>query len=290
MLLHLGALPGVREPVGVQPQGGHRGPQPVRQVGDELTLGGEQVLDAGTELVEHATRPLDLRRPGRHDARGEIPRTQTTGGPGKVSRRGGEPGGDPVPDQRRRPEEEQPHPTEEEPGPEHALPEQVVGYERADDSDPVGARDGLEHLHAADGPGAEGPPAFRQLDRRAAGHVRSDDRAVRQVDGRASVAGVDEQHLGLQPREATRPSGEQGDALGVAPTGVDGAVGRDGAGHQAEGDEERDEHHGRHRQPVAQEQAPHGPAGAGEAVVPGVRAPPSSGAVSRTPTPRTRCR
>ncbi|WP_346347332.1 hypothetical protein [Streptomyces sp. YIM 121038] len=84
-------LLGVPQRLRVEPQRGHRGAQPVGEVGGVLAggdaLGGEQVVDAGREPVQLGGDEPQLRRPLRGGAGRQVPGGEPVGGPGQTPRR-----------------------------------------------------------------------------------------------------------------------------------------------------------------------------------------------------------
>jgi len=171
-------------------------------------------------------------------------------------------------------EEHGAHPGQHRPGARHALGEDLVRDERPHHGDPGRPSDGQKDLHTPRRVGGERPSGRGEFDGLRRRGVRLTDHApVRQEDGGGQRTLVHREDRRLEAGGVLgRAPGEDRDALGVLARGVERPVVRQRAGQEPERDQERQQHGGRHREPVEDEETSH------------------AGGASFTPTPRTRWR
>ncbi len=243
----------------------------MRQVGDQLALGGEQVAYPSREQVDHPAELHHLRRPDRFDPGVQLTLADPVRGLGQVLQRAGDParqlvGDDEGDDDQRGAETEQ-----DQPGTGHAGPQLLVGHQRADDCAAAARLDRLQHLVAAVGVAGEREPVGRPGHRAGPLGRRPDGATARQEHrggARAPrVGGVDDL---VEPVARPEHPDQQRDVLRVLGGRRDGAVLGQLAHQQRQRHQERDDDERGRGGHQHRELAPH-----------------PAGAASRTPTPRT---
>ena len=122
---------GGRQAVDVEAQRGDRGAQPMRQVGDRLAFGGQQLTDAARKPVQGDADLDDLGRAGDLGPRLEIAVTEAVGRAGELGHGIDDGLAHAVRDRRRAGHEHQTEGREKAPRRVHALAADVVGHEDA---------------------------------------------------------------------------------------------------------------------------------------------------------------
>ena len=258
----------LRQRLDVQPQRGERGPQPVGEIGRGLALGGQELTDPPGQVVHGGRDTAHLGRSRGGRPGGQVAGAEPVRRRRQVGHRPGERAGQPVGHEQGQQEQDDPQPTEHQPGPGDAGAQQVGRHEDLHDRDALGPPDRLHEARPVLGLQHGG------------GHRRL------VVPGRADVAqprpvGPAHRHAAAAVHRAGQPGRH---LLGrVEPDRGDehlqlsaGGVQRARLGHP--GDErggrqqEREQHDRRGRRHQQRDLAPHG-----------------AGSASRTPTPRTVC-